>query len=94
VYALTDPSSLAQGAASATALLANQVTLKVKRPGTALIRVRFSPYWALSGVPGCVAPAGDFTRATFHRAGTARLVIRFAFRRAGARSPRCNSATR
>jgi hypothetical protein len=66
------------------------VTLVARRPGTAIVRVRFTPYWALDGVSGCVAPAGDFTRITFRQAGRARLVIDFSLGRIRARSERCN----
>jgi hypothetical protein len=60
-----------------------------KRAGTALIRVHFSPYWAITEGTGCVAPAGEFTALTFRRAETVRLAIRFSLTRIGARSPRC-----
>jgi hypothetical protein len=90
VYAVRNPLPLATGVATVTALGANQVTLTAGSPGSTLVRVRFTPYWALSGAQGCVAPAGEFTRVTLTRAGTARLVIRFSLSRVGARSPRCH----
>jgi hypothetical protein len=90
VYSVRDPMPIASGAAQVTELGANSVTLDARRPGTTLVRVRFTPYWALSGSPGCVAPDGEFTRVTLRRAGPAKLVIRFALDRVGARSPRCD----
>ena len=66
------------------------LTLTARRPGTVLLRVRFTPYWALAGGVGCVAPAGDQTRVTLRRAGPVRLVIRFAPGRIGVTSPRCS----
>jgi hypothetical protein len=90
VYAVRDPTPLGQGVARVTALGANSVSLQARGAGRAVIRVRFSPYWKLSGAPGCVAPDGDFTRVTLRRPGPAKLVIDFALSRIGARSPRCS----
>jgi hypothetical protein len=89
VYAVSDPTPIVQGAAILKALGANSVTLESERAGTSLVRVRFTPYWALTQNSGCVAPAGDFTNVTLRRAGPARLVIRFSLSRIGARSRRC-----
>jgi len=89
VYAVADPTPIVEGAASLRKLGPNSLTLYASRPGTALVRMRFTPYWALAGAPGCVAPTGDFTRLTLRRAGPVRLVIRFSLARIGARSPRC-----
>jgi hypothetical protein len=90
VYQVRDPLPLSSGVATVAALGANSVTLHAKTPGSTLVRVRFTPYWALSGVHGCIAPEGEFTKVTLRQAGTAKLVIRFAFDRVGARSPRCD----
>ncbi len=90
VYEVQNASTLAAGPATVTNLGPNSVTLHVSRPGSILLRVHFTPYWELENVPGCVAPAGDFTRVSAHRAGTARLVIAFSLGRIGARAPRCN----
>jgi hypothetical protein len=89
VYAVADPSPLASGAARLISLGPDSATLRADRPGRTLVRIRFSPYWRLAGVPGCVAPAGRFLAVTVARAGTARLAIDFAPGRIGARSPRC-----
>ena len=89
VYAVGDPSPIVQGPARLTALGPDSLTLDARGPGSVLVRVRFTPYWALSGGPGCVAPDGGFTRVTLRRAGPVRLVIGFALGRVDARSPRC-----
>ena len=65
------------------------IALEASRPGTVTLHVRFTPYWALAGAPGCVARAGAATRLTLRRAGPVRLVIRFSPERIGATSPRC-----
>jgi hypothetical protein len=94
VYAVADPTPIVQGAATLTALGADSLTLRASRPGTALVRVHFSSYWALGEGSGCVAPAGDFTSLTLRGAGPVRLVIRFSLGRIGARSPRCAGSGR
>ncbi len=89
VYAVADPTPLAQGAATLTAMGPNWITLDARRPGTVILHVRFTPYWALVTGSGCVGPAGAFTRVTVRRAGPVRLEVRFALSRVGAHSPRC-----
>ncbi|HEY5317877.1 MAG TPA: hypothetical protein VIJ20_07845, partial [Solirubrobacteraceae bacterium] len=88
VYAVAHPTPIVQGAAL-RALGPDSLTIAARAPGTFFVHVRFTPYWALSGGRGCVAPDGDFTRVTLRRAGVVRLVIRFALDRIQARSPRC-----
>jgi hypothetical protein len=89
VYAVSDPTPIVSGAATLTALGPNSLTLYARRPGNALVRVRFTPYWALGEGAGCVSPAGDFTSVRLRRPGPAKLVIRFSVGRIGAGSPRC-----
>jgi hypothetical protein len=87
IYEVRDATPLAQGAASATAVGPNWLTLEASRAGTAFLRVRFTPYWVLSH--GCVAPENGFTKLTLHGPGRVRLSIRFAPSRVNARGPRC-----
>jgi hypothetical protein len=88
VYAVSDPTPIVTGAAL-RALGPDSLTIAAPSRTRVEARVRFTPYWALSGGAGCVAPDGDFTQVTLRRAGTVRLIIRFALDRIGARSPRC-----
>jgi len=90
VYKVIGATPIASGVATLTRLGPDSLTLDVKRAGTAYVRVRWSPYWQLSGVRGCVAPAGSFTRISARSSGTAHLAIDFAVTRIGARSPRCD----
>jgi hypothetical protein len=91
VYEVTSPHSLAmpEGAAriTATSFGAEQVRLAVSRPGSALVRVRWTPYWIANGA--CVARDGDWTLITAHRPGTIRMRIDFAPLRVFERGPRC-----
>jgi hypothetical protein len=89
VYAVTHPTPIVAGAARLRALRPDSVTMVAERPGRALVRVRWSPYWELSGAPGCVAPAGEFTSISLRRSGPVRLVIGFSLGRIGSRAPRC-----
>ena len=74
VYAVQDATPIVTGAAVLERLGPNWLSLRATRAGTAVVRVRFSPYWALTR--GCVAPDGDFTRLTLPRAGPVRMSIR------------------
>jgi hypothetical protein len=89
VYAVRDPTPIVEGAASLLALHPSSLTLRAQRPGRVLVRVRFTPYWALGEGSGCVSPAGDFTQLTLRRAGPVELVTSFSLGRIGADSPRC-----
>jgi hypothetical protein len=91
VYAVVAATPIVQGPAILRALGPDSVTLSATHAGTILVRVRFTPYWALRGVSGCVAPAAQFTRLRVVRSGPARLVIDFSPGRIGAHSPRCTT---
>lgn len=89
VYAVSDPTPIAQGAAVLSRLGSNSFSLQAQRPGTALVRIHFSPYWAIAAGSGCVAPAGSFMRLIVRRAGAIRVSMQFSLSRLGAHSPRC-----
>jgi hypothetical protein len=78
------------GAATLQELGPNYLQLTAQHAGTALIRVHYSPYWAVTQGAGCVAKAGDFTRLTTRRPGPIRIAIDFSPTRIGATSPRCH----
>jgi hypothetical protein len=89
VYAVDRATPLASGSADVTALGAESVTLQARTPGTTLVRVRYTPYWALAQGSGCVSRAGAFTRVTVARPGQVRLVIRFSLGRIASETRRC-----
>jgi hypothetical protein len=89
VYEVVHATPIVQGPGALTKLGPDYLTIRVRRPGTFLVHIRFTPYWALSGGSGCVAPAGQYTRVTVREPGTVRLVTSFALDRIGAGSPRC-----
>ncbi len=89
VYEVRGSPAIATGAGRLVAMGANSLTLRVRRPGTVYVRVRWSPYWRLRGISGCVAPAGAFTAVHARASGRAQLTIGFSLGRVGSRSPRC-----
>jgi hypothetical protein len=91
VYAVRDATPIATGPARLIHYGTDSLTLRARRAGSVLLHVHWSPYWALSGVAGCVRRAGDDTRVTLRGAGEARLIMRFSLGRIGASSPRCSS---
>ena len=93
VYAVLHFTPIVQGAAILEAIGPDYFTLTSQRPGSLLLHVHFSPYWALGQSSGCVTDAGGLTRLILHRPGPVRLVMRFSLSRIGATSPRCTQAT-
>ena len=89
VYRVADPTPIAQGAATLTALGPDWLTLHVDRPGVVHLHVRFTPYWAITTGAGCIAKDGAWTALTATRAGDYRIATQFALDRIGATSRRC-----
>ncbi|MHB8241212.1 MAG: hypothetical protein ACYDHN_04395, partial [Solirubrobacteraceae bacterium] len=90
LFAVSDPTPLAQPPATLSNLGTDSLTLRAPRPGTYTVRVRFTPYWALADGAGCVARGpGEWTQIRARRAGALHLVIRFSLARIFDRGPRC-----
>jgi hypothetical protein len=66
----------------------DELLLDVKRPGAALVRVRWTPYWFAAG--GCVERAGEWTRVIASEPGFMRLSTRFAPERIVEHGRRCD----
>jgi hypothetical protein len=90
VYEVADATAIASGAGRVVSIAASSVTLAVARSGSVYLRLRWSPYWQLSGVRGCVVPAGQFTRINATTTGAARLRMSFSLARVGSRARRCD----
>jgi hypothetical protein len=90
VYAVKQPTPIVSGAATLTGLHASSLALHADRTGTAIVRVRFTPYWSLAEGAGCVSPDGAYTKLTVERTGAMQLVTSFSVSRIGATSPRCS----
>ncbi len=90
VYEVSGARPIVEGAATLETLGPNYMQLEANHTGTAYIRIRYSPYWAVVQGSGCVGPAGGFTELTVRRPGPMRVAIRFSLSRVRARSARCS----
>jgi hypothetical protein len=92
VWEVSRPGPFARGPVSVLAQGSDELALRARTAGRSRIQVRWTPYWAVVGAPGCVARApGGFTAVTLRRPGRARLVTRFAIGRVAAHGPRCSA---
>ena len=91
VYEVTlpHPMVVARGNASMTLehLTVDHMTLNVRRPGTATVRVQWSPYWRVAN--GCVERDGEWTRVLARRLGPLRLRMSFTLDRVLSHGRRC-----
>lgn len=71
-----------------TRMGSDELTLDVRRPGSALVRVRFTPYWKAHG--GCVERDGDWTRVSAEEPGPLRVTTTFSLERVISRGRRCS----
>jgi hypothetical protein len=90
LFAVLGDPPLAEAPATLDELGREDFTLLAPRAGAFVVRVHFSPYWALAAGHGCVRGApGDWTRVQASAAGRYHVVIRFALARVLDRGPRC-----
>jgi hypothetical protein len=89
LYEVVGAAPLAQPPTRVLRADADGLALEVPRPGTVRLRVRWTPYWAVTHGDACVEPDGDWTRVRVRRAGTIRLATRFSLGRIGAEDARC-----
>jgi hypothetical protein len=68
----------------------DELLLDVKRPGEAIVKVRWTPYWFASNA--CVEPYGDWTKVIAEQTGFVRLSTRFAPERLFERGRRCDDS--
>lgn len=69
----------------------DEMLFDVKRPGSAIVRVRWTQYWWARGA--CVEPYGDWTRITADKVGFVRMSTRFSPERLFQRGKRCDDST-
>jgi hypothetical protein len=81
VYEVRDPAPLVIGRGAGHARLLRlrpeSFAVSVSRPGTFLVRERFTPYWSVSSPVACIAPAGDWTALRVTRPARVRVSINF-----------------
>jgi hypothetical protein len=68
----------------------DELLLDVKRPGEAIVKVRWTPYWFASNA--CVEPYGDWTKVIADRVGFVHMSTRFAPERLFSRGRRCDDS--
>jgi hypothetical protein len=95
VYEVLLPAPLVISQKDARILLeqfqSDELLLDVKRPGEAIVKVRWTPYWFASHA--CVEPYGDWTKVIAKQEGFVRLSTRFAPERLVSRGRRCDDST-
>lgn len=90
LYAVRSPTALAQPPSVLTSLASDSFTLRAPHAGTFMVRVRFTPYWALQSGRGCVRRTrGDWTQVQSRGAGSVRVGIVFSLARVFEHGPRC-----
>ena len=90
LYAVRDAAPLASAPATLTALGNDGFALALPRAATVVVRVRYTPYWAIVNGRGCVAPAGGgWTQIASRAPGRVVVGIRFALTRIGSHATRC-----
>jgi hypothetical protein len=90
LFAVASPAPLVAAPALMTAASSESFTLAVPAAGSYLTRLRFTPYWDVSGAGGCVAEApGGWTQVQATRAGFVHVVIRFSLARVLDHGRRC-----
>lgn len=90
LFAVVGAPPLAARPAVLTGVGADSFTLAVPHPGSYVVRVRFTPYWALQRGSGCVRAApGGWTVVDARAAGAIRVGIAFSLARVFDHGPRC-----
>jgi len=93
VFEVRGHRGLAGGRATVQRLGPASFTLRARRKGPVLVRVRWTPYWRVTAGSACVTRGrDDWTTVTARRAGTVRVEARFSPRRVVDRGPSCSSA--
>jgi hypothetical protein len=72
-------------------LSSDELLLDVKRPGEAIVRVRWTPYWYATNA--CVEPYGNWTRVIANRQGFVHMSTRFSPERLFSRGRRCDDGS-
>jgi hypothetical protein len=91
LFAVDEPAPLAESPALLTEATSEAFEVQIPRAGSYLVRMRFTPYWALQGVPGCVSEGPeDWTLLHADGAGHAHVEINFSLARIFSTGARCN----
>jgi hypothetical protein len=90
LFAVRGAAPLAEPSAALTAATTKSFAVRASLPGTYTVRLRFTPYWALTSGHGCVEEAHEgWTAVRFPRAGTLHVGIDFSLARVFDHGARC-----
>jgi len=94
LFAVLGATRLAQAPAVLTSAGTDSFTLSEPRPGSTIVRIRFTPYWAVLGGNGCVRKApGGWTEVQARAAGSLHVGIDFSLMRIFDHGPRCSGGS-
>ena len=92
VYRVRGATPLASGPGRLTRLAYDSLKIHARHAGSFLVRVHFSPYWAITTGAGCVEPGpGGWTRVTLDGPGSAVVKASFSLTRALEGGPACTA---
>jgi hypothetical protein len=90
LFAVLGAAPLAHAPAVLTSAGTDSFTLSEPRAASTIVRIRFTPYWAIVGGHGCVREApGGWTEVQAQSAGSVRVGIDFSLERVFDHGPRC-----
>jgi hypothetical protein len=91
LYAVEHAVPLLSGPGRLASTTPDSFAFDARRPGRFVMRLHFSPYWALTSGSGCVRSAGgNWTAVTARAAGRVEVAMRFSPARVLSRGPRCS----
>jgi hypothetical protein len=94
IYEVRAPTPIASGPGRLTSLGHDSFALSVARPGSFLVRVRYTPYWTITSGAGCVQRgAGGWTRVDAQQPGRLLVHASFSLGRAFGASRSCAASS-
>jgi hypothetical protein len=91
LFEVRDAAPLLVGPGRLVGVTPDTFTIVASRGGRFVMRLRYSPYWAVVQGSGCVTSAkGGWTKVTLRRPGVARVGMRFSVRRVVRAGRRCS----
>jgi hypothetical protein len=83
IYRVRGATALADGPGRMSALSYDSFTVRARQAGSFLVRMHFSPYWAITRGAGCLTPGpAGWTRLRVPYAGSVKVTARFSLTRA------------
>jgi hypothetical protein len=77
LYHVRRPAPLVSGGGRVVAIGPADFALRVRRAGSYLVRIHYTPYWSVASGSGCVSRSGPWTRVESRGAGPISVAARF-----------------